>query len=99
MRPDNLKLLDYSHKKQNLSGRITLFRATAVVAVERLPSRLVHVAYVLRISHIMQMRSARSHTVRILVFEVASRSATPLHLGADHVQIPVVVYYRSFHNR
>lgn len=98
MRPDNLKLLDYSHEKQNLSGRIALFRATVVVAVERLPSRLVHVAYVLRISHIMQMRRTCSYVVRILVFEVAARSATPLRLGADHMQIPVVVYYRSFHN-
>lgn len=98
MRPDNIKLLDYSHEKQNLSGRIALFRATVVVAVERLPSRLVHVAYVLRISHIMQMRRTCSYVVRILVFEVAARSATPLRLGADHMQIPVVVYYRSFHN-
>lgn len=41
MRPDNLKLLDYSHEKQNLSGRITLFRATAVVTVKKFNSILI----------------------------------------------------------
>lgn len=46
----------------------------------------------------MQMRTARSYAVRILVFEVAARSATPLDLRGGYVHIPIVVYYRSFHN-
>lgn len=77
---------------------MALFCATAVVAVEYSLAQLVHIADILRIRHVMQMRTARSYAVRILVFEVAARSATPLDLRGGYVHIPIVVYYRSFHN-